>query len=102
MMPGQTNGLNELPKNLYPHGTAIINTLFQVGGAIGVALFINIMETKTAAEMKSFGTSQPSPAQTTDALVSGIQSAFTVGLLLSILCFIIALFIKPVKPPVEH
>src|SRR5690606_1095933 len=34
IMPGQTTGLNQLPRNLYPHGTAIMNTLQQVSGAI--------------------------------------------------------------------
>ena len=43
MMPAQTNALNELPPKYYPHGTAILNTLQQVAGAIGVALFISIM-----------------------------------------------------------
>ncbi|MCJ7843603.1 hypothetical protein MUB24_22565 [Lederbergia sp. NSJ-179] len=30
--PAQTNGLNQLPPELYPHGTAVMNTLQQVGG----------------------------------------------------------------------
>ena len=30
MMPAQTNGLNQLPPEYYPHGTAIMNTLQQV------------------------------------------------------------------------
>ena len=34
MMPAQTNGLNQLPKRFYPHGTAILNTLSQVAGAV--------------------------------------------------------------------
>lgn len=38
MMPAQTNGLNQLPPELYPHGTAIMNTLQQVAGAIGTAV----------------------------------------------------------------
>ncbi|MDH2452426.1 hypothetical protein PQ796_17965 [Priestia megaterium] len=42
-MPAQTTGLNQLPKQLYPHGTAIMNTLYQVSGAIGTALFVSIM-----------------------------------------------------------
>ncbi|MED4958497.1 DHA2 family efflux MFS transporter permease subunit, partial [Paenibacillus macerans] len=31
-MPAQTNGLNQLPPELYPHGTAVMNTLQQVAG----------------------------------------------------------------------
>ncbi len=43
MMPAQTNGLNQLPKNLYPDGTALMNTLQQVSGAIGTTVAITIM-----------------------------------------------------------
>ncbi|MYL59830.1 DHA2 family efflux MFS transporter permease subunit, partial [Virgibacillus halodenitrificans] len=35
MMPAETNGLNQLPKHLYPHGTAVMTTLQPVAGAIG-------------------------------------------------------------------
>ena len=42
MMPIMTNGLNQLPRRLYPHGTAMNNTLQNVGGAIGSALLITI------------------------------------------------------------
>src|SRR5699024_1611267 len=45
MMPAQTNGLNQLPKALYPHGTAVMTTLQAVAGAIGVSVFISIMNT---------------------------------------------------------
>ena len=41
--PAQTNGLNQLPPELYPHGTAVMNTLQQVGGAIGTAVAISIL-----------------------------------------------------------
>ncbi len=34
MMPAQTNGLNQLDTELYPHGSAIINTMQQVAGAL--------------------------------------------------------------------
>ena len=52
MMPIMTNGLNQLPMRLNPHGTAINNTLQQVAGAIGSAVMITIMtnRTKSAAE----------------------------------------------------
>src|SRR5699024_7609741 len=46
MMPAQTNGLNQLPKALYPHGTAVMTTLQPVAGAIGVSVFISIMNTR--------------------------------------------------------
>ncbi|PWI24212.1 MFS transporter [Kurthia sibirica] len=51
MMPVMTNGLNQLPQQLNPHGTAMNNTLQQVSGAIGAAIMITIMShrTKTAS-----------------------------------------------------
>lgn len=53
MMPGQTTGLNQLPRQLYPHGTAIMNTLQQVSGAIGTALFISIYSSGQARYLAS-------------------------------------------------
>ena len=46
MMPAETNGLNQLPKRLYPHGTAVMSTLQPVAGAIGVSVFISIMNAR--------------------------------------------------------
>src|SRR5690625_7138818 len=46
MMPAETNGLNQLPKHLYPHGTAVMTTLQPVAGAIGVSVFISIMNAR--------------------------------------------------------
>lgn len=46
MMPAETNGLNELPKKLYPHGTAVMSTLQPLSGAIGVSVFISLYNAK--------------------------------------------------------
>jgi hypothetical protein len=40
MSPCQTSALNQIPKEFYPHGVAIINTLQQLSAAIGSSLFI--------------------------------------------------------------
>ncbi|MBQ0138568.1 MAG: DHA2 family efflux MFS transporter permease subunit [Kurthia sp.] len=50
MMPMMTNGLNQLPQNLNPHGTAMNNTLQQVSGAIGSAIMITIMSHHTKTQ----------------------------------------------------
>ncbi|QAY65756.1 DHA2 family efflux MFS transporter permease subunit [Paenibacillus protaetiae] len=96
MMPAQTTGLNQLPRHLYPHGTAILNTLQQVSGAIGTALFISIMSSGT----KDFLKSKPdgSPAE---ALVAGLHDAFFIAFLVGILALILGFFIKKVHPPKE-
>src|SRR5699024_10182358 len=52
MMPVSTNGLNHLPPEFYPHGTAMNNTLNQVSGAIGTALLITLMSTRESTVAK--------------------------------------------------
>lgn len=97
MMPAQTNGLNQLPPQLYPDGTAIMNTLQQVAGAIGTAIAVSIL----ASGQKDFlaGVSNPlDPANIPAALTSGVQNAFTFALIVAILGFICSFFIKRVKP----
>jgi DHA2 family lincomycin resistance protein-like MFS transporter len=93
-MPAQTNGLNQLPQHLYPHGAAIANTLMQVSGAIGTALFITIMTSAEQSYLASIH--NPGPADQTAALAQGVQHSFTFGLILSVIAFILSLFTKRV------
>ncbi|MCR8659805.1 MDR family MFS transporter [Paenibacillus endoradicis] len=100
MMPAQTNGLNQLPPRYYPHGTAILNTLSQVAGAIGVAFFISVMTTG----QKNYLTQSTDPTavvQQTEALVSGIHNAFVIGFGFAIIAIIVAFFTKRAKTTVE-
>ena len=98
MMPAQTNGLNQLPPKYYPHGTAILNTLQQVSGAIGVAFFISIMSAGTKDYLA--GSSDPtSPAEAANALNAGIHTSFFVGLIFAVAAFVLALFIRRAKAP---
>lgn len=53
MMPAETNGLNQLPKRLYPHGTAVMSSLQPLSGAIGVSVFISMFNTKQARYLES-------------------------------------------------
>jgi len=101
MMPAQTTGLNQLPKKLYPHGTAIMNTLQQVAGAIGTALFISIMTTGMNDYMAA--SSDPTnPMEAVSGMVAGLHNAFVVGACLSILTIVIALFVRRTHPPEEE
>lgn len=100
MMPGQTNGLNQLPRKYYPHGTAILNTLQQVAGAIGVALFIGIMTAAETGYLQSAVDPESAAAQQ-EALTSGVQGAFTVGLIFAIVAFVLSLFMKRTTAPIE-
>jgi len=101
MMPAQTNGLNQLPRKYYPHGTAVLNTLQQVSGAIGVAFFISIMSTGQKDYLAKSADPQ-SPVELAQALNAGIHSSFSVGLIFAIVALVIALFIKRTKAPQEE
>ncbi|QCR34553.1 DHA2 family efflux MFS transporter permease subunit [Lysinibacillus sp. SGAir0095] len=97
MMPAQTNGLNQLPRELYPDGTAIMNTLQQVAGAIGTAVAISIM----SSGLESFTPEdQANPLNPLLAFTAGVQDAFIFAIIMAIIGFVISLFVKRVN--VEH
>lgn len=100
MMPAQTNGLNQLPRRYYPHGTAILNTLSQVAGAIGVAFFISIMTSGQRSYLEQ-SADPTAPAQITEAMVSGVQSAFLIGFGFALLAVAVAFFTKRSQTPEE-
>jgi len=93
MMPAQTNGLNQISEKLHPHGTAIFNTLMQISGAIGAALFVSVMEQGQQNYLTDNGISNPSAQESLNALTYGSQQSFTTGFYLAIVAFVIALFI---------
>lgn len=96
MMPAQTNGLNQLPKNLYPDGTALMNTLQQVSGAIGTTVAITIM----SASQKNYiaNVKDPlDPSAISGSLTAGVQDAFIFGLALAIAGLILSFFIKTAR-----
>ncbi|MCM3750323.1 DHA2 family efflux MFS transporter permease subunit [Paenibacillus pasadenensis] len=97
MMPASTNGLNQLPRELYPDGTAIMNTLQQVAGAIGTALAISVM----SAGQKAYYTDNSIPKEDLSfiplAMTQGVQSAFMMVIFFATAGFILSLFIKRVK-----
>lgn len=92
MMPAQTNGLNQLPIQLYPDGTAVMNTLQQVSGATGTAIAITIMTAGQKAYMKTVGST--SPQEISLSLVRGIHQAFFFGLAIATVALVLSLFIK--------
>ncbi|MDQ0194337.1 DHA2 family lincomycin resistance protein-like MFS transporter [Paenibacillus wynnii] len=94
-MPAQTNGINQLPMELYPDGTAIMNTLQQVAGAIGTALAVSIM----TAGSKSYlsGVEDPkNPVHLLPAFTQGVQNAFIFGMIMAAVGIILSFFIKRV------
>lgn len=96
MMPAQTNGLNQLPREYYPHGTAIMNTLQQVSGAIGTAVAVSILSAGQSRFLS--GVADPeSPANKLAGFTSGVQGAFVFAMVLAIIGLIVSLFVKRVK-----
>ncbi|CAM3187475.1 DHA2 family efflux MFS transporter permease subunit [Filibacter tadaridae] len=93
MMPAQTNGLNQLPRELYPDGTALMNTLQQVSGAIGTAVAITIMSVSQEAYLKGV-TNPTDPSNIVASLTAGVQDSFIFGFILAIAGLIVSLFIK--------
>lgn len=115
-MPIMTNGLNELPQKDYPHGTAMNNTLQQVSGAIGSALLITVMNSRTeskAAELAKQAmanmdpSAQPSAKAAAEmkqqilneAMLNGINFSFLISTLIACVALILAFFIKRVTSP---
>lgn len=47
MMPVMTAGLNQLPKEMNSHGTAMANTLRQISGSIGISLITTAYTNRT-------------------------------------------------------
>ncbi|CAM3177019.1 MFS transporter [Paenibacillus sp. LK1] len=96
MMPAQTNGLNQLPPDFYPHGTAIMNTLQQVSGAIGTAVAVSILSAGQTRFLSGV-TDPESPENQLAGFTSGVQNAFIFALVLAVIGLIISLFVKRVK-----
>ncbi|MFT9819798.1 DHA2 family efflux MFS transporter permease subunit [Lysinibacillus sp. NPDC056185] len=93
LMPAQTNGLNQLPKNLYPDGTALMNTLQQMSGAIGTAVAITIMSASQKRYMNNM-TDLSDPSSIRASLTAGVQDSFIFTLIIAMVGLIISFFIK--------
>ncbi|MDR4946750.1 DHA2 family efflux MFS transporter permease subunit [Neobacillus cucumis] len=94
-MPAQTNGLNQLPAELYPHGTAVMNTLQQVAGAIGTAIAIIILTTG----MENYLHDSSAPTQQTEvanAMTAGSQNVFLFAMIVTLVGLALAFFIRRV------
>ncbi|WP_413463212.1 DHA2 family efflux MFS transporter permease subunit [Bacillus sp. B1-b2] len=99
MMPAQTNGLNQLPPELYPDGTAIMNTLQQVAGAIGTAIAISLLSSGTKAYLSS-PADPANPLNPLLAFTEGVHRSFIFAIIIAVIGLVLAFFVKRVK--VEH
>jgi DHA2 family lincomycin resistance protein-like MFS transporter len=83
----QTNTLNSLPREYYPDGIALTQTVQQVAGAMGIAIIVALLSAKQESSL-ALGN------ELTVATTSGSSFVFMVGLALAIVNFILSLFLK--------
>ncbi|WP_405540780.1 DHA2 family efflux MFS transporter permease subunit [Streptomyces sp. NBC_00075] len=81
LTPLITNALGSLPDGIDSHGSAIVNTLQQVAGAAGTAVFITVMTANSTA-----------PGGAADA--PGLHAAFLVAGLLSLAAVAVSLLVR--------
>jgi len=89
MTPLLTLSLGSLPRSLYGHGSAILNTLQQLAGALGTAVFIALLTLGAAVAAGSGASEQAAQA-------SGISWAFVFGGVITTAAIGLALTLKPV------
>ena len=95
-----TSGLAALSPRFYSHGSATVSTVQQLAGAVGIALFITVMTSRsTALAAEGVGV--------VSATAQGIHAAFIYGAIISLVAIPVAFFIR--KPaangapaPVAH
>jgi len=90
-----TAGLGAVPPHLYSHGSAILGTIQQVGGAAGTALLIAVL-TLQATGLAAGG------AGVDAAQAGGIRAAFVAGAIISLFAVAGSFFLrKPADLPAE-
>jgi len=82
MMPVTTAGLNELPRHLISHGTAMNNTFRQASGAIGTAILVTVMATSAA------------PDEGMTGLIHGVNISFAVAGGIAVIGLLLAFKLK--------
>lgn len=97
MMPAETNGLNQLPKHLYTHGTAVVSTLQPLAGAIGVSVFLGLLNSRQQSYLE--GAANPeSPAAVSAAMVSGVEFVYFIIFIIALIAAVMSFFVYRAKP----
>ncbi|EEW51051.1 drug resistance MFS transporter, drug:H+ antiporter-2 family [Corynebacterium efficiens YS-314] len=87
MTPLMTTALGSLPRILYGHGSAILNTLQQLAGAAGTAIMIAAL---------SLGTALAGGAEA-EAVAAGARTAFVAGAIIATIALVASLFVTRVE-----
>ncbi|WP_421014775.1 MDR family MFS transporter [Glutamicibacter creatinolyticus] len=75
--PAFTTALNPLPHHLHSHGSAVLSTLQQLGGAMGTALVVGVVAATTGARAAA-------GVDELDATIQGFSAGFSVGVVCGI------------------
>jgi EmrB/QacA subfamily drug resistance transporter len=105
LMPITTAGLNQLPARLNAHGTAISNTIKQVAGAIGTALLVTVMSTRTkshALDLATSGTFTDQKLLIKEASIQGINDSYLVIIGIGVVGLLLSFFIRKVTAQEEQ
>jgi len=85
LMPATTASLNQLSRELIPHGNAVNTTMRQVAGSIGTALLVTVMSNVAAVSNSE---------TSADAKLQGINVAFFFAAALALSGLVLSFFIK--------
>ena len=99
-MPINTAGLNALPKKLNAHGTAVSNTVRQLAGAMGTALVVTYLTTRTKSHVTELMESGQVLSQSQllkEASILGTNDAYFFMLILAVITFILTVFMPNKK-----
>lgn len=110
MMPIMTNGLNQLPTRLNPHGTAVNNTAQQVVGSIGTALFVTFMNSVASDKGEELAAGLDMATATKAdftrveqlSLLEGVQHSFFIAMVVTLVAIVLSLFLKRVNVSPEE
>ncbi len=90
-----TVSLSSVRPELYSHGSAVLGSIQQVGGAAGVALLVALMAAKTAATAAA-------GASPVDALAAGIRAAYIGGAIIATLGLACVFLVRKPEAPALH
>ena len=93
MSPSQTISLNELSDQNQAHGVAIVNTISQIAGAFGSALYLGIMTVYQNNYLNNISDPNSSQSQI-NALFNGFNHSLIVAAIIFAAGFIISLFLR--------
>ena len=94
MTPLMALSLGSLPRSLYGHGSAILNTLQQLAGALGTAVFIALLSLGAVIAAESGASAQVAQA-------SGATWAFMAGGIMTALGVVLAATLRSTPAEVE-